>query len=199
MKLRIALASLLIAATAAIAPARQAAAQDSKVGVANLSRIIQSMQEAQDKNKTKADELRRLDEEQKAKAQAIENLKKDRENFKKGSPEYAERNQQILQKSVELQSWNELQKLDLTRRQKDEIKSFYDKINAAIQQVATDKKLDLVIADFSVEIPPDLDTVNPEQLQQIIRQKQVLYTAKGVDISDEVINRLNAQYKGGGK
>jgi Skp family chaperone for outer membrane proteins len=193
---RFALPALLLTA---FILARPAAAQDTKVGVANLSRIIQSMQEAQDKNKTKADELRRLDEEQKAKAQALENLKKERENFKKGSPEYNERSEQLLQKSIEFQSWNELKKVDLGRRQKDEIKAFYDKINAAIQQIATEKKMDLVIADFSVEIPNDLDAVNPDQLQQLIRQKQVLYTAKGVDISDDVINRLNAQYKAGGK
>jgi Skp family chaperone for outer membrane proteins len=194
---RIVVLALLVTAFA-FAPARQAAAQDSKIGVANLSRIIQSMQEAQDRNKAKGDEVRRLDEEQKAKAMALDNLKKERENFKKDSPEYKERSEQLLQKSIEFQAWNDLKKVDLTRRQKDEVKSFYDKINAAIQQIATEKKLDVVLADFSVDIP-DLDQINPEQLQTIIRQKQVLFTAKGVDISDDVINRLNAQYKAAGK
>jgi hypothetical protein len=63
-----------------------------------------------------------------------------------------------------------------------------------VAQIAQERKIDLVIADYAVEIPEDLDSVQPDQLNAMLHQRQVLYAAKGVDITAEVIARLDAAY-----
>jgi Skp family chaperone for outer membrane proteins len=125
----------------------------------------------------------------------MEKARDESKAFPKGSKEFREATNKIMEKTIQLQAWGELKKAELARRHKEEIKALFDEITAAVAQVAQDKKIDLVIADTSAEMPPDLDAVTPEQLHGLIRQKNVLYSNKGVDISDEVIIRLDAAYK----
>ena len=183
---------------AAVASARPAAAQDAatRIATANPSRILQQMQETQEKNKAMQAEQVTLNNEEKKRVDEIKDLGEQRDKFsKKGTPEYLEKSNQILQKRVDLQVWGELKKAELTRRHKEDIKALFGKIQQAIGQVAQEKKIDLVITDFGAEIPDDDDPLTPDQLHALIAQKNVLYTNKGVDISAEVTARLDAAYK----
>ncbi len=170
-----------------------------RVATANPSRILSAMKKTIDKNASEQQERVALDAESKQKVAEIKDMEKARDEskaFPKGSKEYREATNKILEKTIQLQAWGELKKAELARRHKEEIKALFDEITAAIAQVAQDKKIDLVIADTSAEIPADLDSVTPEQLHGLIRQKNILYAnPKGVDISDEVIIRLDAAYK----
>jgi len=166
------------------------------VGTANPSRILAEMKETKALNKTEQTERQQLDDQEKAKVKEIQDIKEQRDKFsKKNTPDWNEKTNQILTKSVELQTWVELKKAELTRRHKEEIKALFDKIQAGIAQVAADKKLDLVIADYGMDFPEDLDTVTPDQLHALIRQKNVLFSTKGVDISSDVTARLDAALK----
>ena len=168
------------------------------MGTANPSRILAQMQETKDKNASEQGERAKLDTEEKQKVAELQELKKQRDDdkfHKKNSPEWNDATNKILEKSVQLQTWVELKKAELARRHKEEIKALFDKIQAAITQVAQDKKIDLIVADYGADLPEDLDTLTPDQLHALIRQKNVLFTNKGVDISDEVIIRLDRDYK----
>ena len=166
------------------------------VGTANPSRILSEMKETKVLNKTELAERQQLDDQKKAKVKEIEDLKEQRDKFsKKKTPDWNEKTNQILTKTVELQTWNELKKVELTRRHNEEIKALFEKIQAAIGQVATDKKIDLVITDYGMDFPEDMDTVTPDQLRILIRDKNVLFSVKGVDISSDVTARLDAAYK----
>jgi Skp family chaperone for outer membrane proteins len=156
------------------------------------------MQKTKDKNASEQQERTALDAEQKQKVAEIKDMEKARDEskvFTKGTPEWREATNKILEKSIQLQTWGELKKAELARRHKEEIKALFDEILSAIKQVALDKKIDLVVADTSAEIPADLDTLTPEQLHALIRQQNVLFANKGTDISDEVVLRLDRDYK----
>lgn len=191
----IALSALILSALNLNSPSN---AQDGAVHVAtaNPSRILAQMKETQEKNETEKKERQQLDDQEKAKVKEIQDIKEQRDKFsKKNTPDWNEKTNQILTKSVELQTWVELKKAELTRRHKEEIKALFDKIQATIAQVAADKKIDLVIADYGTDFPEDLDALTPDQLHGLIRQKNVLFSAKGVDISADVTARLDASYK----
>jgi Skp family chaperone for outer membrane proteins len=188
--------SLLV--LAGLAVARPAAAADSaiRIAVANPSRILQQMQETQDKNKALKDEQARLTTEGQKKVQDLKDLQDKRDKFsKKRSPEYNDQTNEILQKQVELQTWDQVKKAEMTRRHKEDIKALFEKIQKAISDVAQEKKIDLVLTDFGAEIPDDVESLTPEQLHAMISQKNVLYSAPGLDISAEVTARLDAAYK----
>ena len=166
------------------------------VAIANPSRILADMKETKEKNETEKKERQQLDDQEKAKVKEIQDIKEQRDKFSgKNTADWKTKTDQILTKSVELQTWVELKKAELTRRHKEEIKALFDKIQTTIAQVAADKKIDLVIADYGTDFPEDLDAVTPDQLHALIRQKNVLFSGKGVDISSDVTARLDAAYK----
>lgn len=190
------LPKLLVPALALIA-ALPAAAQEGavRVATANPSKILSQMQETKVRNTALESERQDLATQEQAKVKEIQDMQKQMEFIKKGTAEYKEASGKILQKKIDLETWGKLKQADLTRRHKEGIKELVDKIDAAIAVIAAEKKIDLVIADFGVDFPEDLDTLTPEQLHALIRQKNVLFTGKGVDISADVVTRLDAAYK----
>jgi Skp family chaperone for outer membrane proteins len=181
-----------------IAVARPAAAADGsvRIAVANPSRILQQMQETQDKNKALKDEQAKLTAEGQKKVQDLKDLQDKRDKFtKKRTPEYNDQTNELLQKQVELQTWDQVKKAEMARQHKEDIKALFEKIQKAISEVAQEKKIDLVLTDFGAEIPDDVEALTPEQLHAMISQKNVLFSTPGLDISAEVIARLDATYK----
>jgi Skp family chaperone for outer membrane proteins len=183
---------------AALAFARPSFAQDAatRIATANPGKILQQMQERQDKqNALKNDEVA-LNAEGKKKLDEIKELGEQREKFsKKGTPEYTAKSNDILEKQIQLQVWDEVKKQELLRRHNEEFKALFAKIQQMIATVAQEKKIDLVITDFGADFPDDLTGLSADQMRQIIGQKNILYTNKGVDISAEVTARLDAAYK----
>ena len=53
------------------------------------------------------------------------------------------------------------------------------------------------------ELPPNLRDQSPEQvgnmIQQLIQQRSLIYVSPNVEITGDVITRLDAKYKAGGK
>ena len=166
-----------------------------RIAVANPSRILQQMQETQDKNKALKDEQNKLTGEGQKKVEDIKVFQEKLKFSKPGTADYKESTNKLLQMRVELQVWDEVKKAELTRQHKEEIKALFEKIQVTIAQVALDKKIDLVITDFGVDLPEDLEAITPEDLHRMINQKNVLYAGKGVDISAEVTAKLDAAYK----
>ena len=181
-------------------PTAFAAAEDAagtvRIACANPQRILQQMQETKDRNAAMEGERASLIAQEKAKIEEIQTLRKQRDELlKKGTPDYRAKTEEILKKTTEVQIWAKVKEEEVNRRHKEGIKELFDKINAAIEQIAREKKIDMVIADYSVDLPDDVDSITPEQLHSMIRQKNVLFVNKGVDISSEVVTRLDAGYK----
>jgi Skp family chaperone for outer membrane proteins len=199
--LRVALAAVVVAAMGLVT-ARPATAQEAsgtvRVAVANPGKILSALQESADMQKNEQAEISRLKEQEQSKGKAIQDLRGQRDKFtKKGTPDWDKQTADLVQKSVEARVWAETEQARLTRRNKDQIKSLFEKIQAAVQQIAQERKIDLVVTDFGRDMPDDVDDITPDALRQLIAQKSVLYAAKGVDLSDDVIARLNAAYKSG--
>ncbi|MGH7215231.1 MAG: OmpH family outer membrane protein, partial [Tepidisphaeraceae bacterium] len=119
--------------------------------------------------------------------------------LKPDSPQYGDRNKELLQAAVDLKVWGELMQQDLQRSQKQQMKSLFEKIEEAITEVAQQKGVDLVIAEQRPELPESIDQISVDQLRMLINQRNVLYATPKADISNEVIALLDSKYKAGRK
>ena len=61
-----------------------------------------------------------------------------------------------------------------------------------IKKVAKDRGLELVLFKESEDAKP----ANLDELLQRMSRRKVLYNANSIDITDEVLTRLNEAYKG---
>src|SRR5206468_7893135 len=89
-----------------------------RVATANPSRILSAMQETKDKNAGEQQERTALDAEQKQKVAEIKDMEKARDEskaFPKGTKEFREATNKIMEKTIQLQAWGELKKAELAR------------------------------------------------------------------------------------
>jgi Skp family chaperone for outer membrane proteins len=67
----------------------------------------------------------------------------------------------------------------------------FDKIMAAISELAKQRGYDLVIAE---QPPINIEKTTAEMLPQLLLQREVLYSAATVDITNDVVTKLDEQY-----
>jgi Skp family chaperone for outer membrane proteins len=191
-----ALASLCVALSAQTANAQ---AQDAKIVVANTVRIFNEMEESRALNVALQNELAKLKNESETRKTDIENLKRDLTKFKPDSAQYAETSNQILSKQIQYESWGRLTEADLARRQKQQMKSLYDKIVVAVNDVAKQRGYDVVVAQQNLEFPNlENPQVSVDAVKATINQHNMLFVNSKFDITAEVIATLDQRYKAAG-
>jgi Skp family chaperone for outer membrane proteins len=196
MTARRSILAFAFAAVSALVAAPFAAAQDvPRIAVVNPAKVFNEMQETKDlKQKMEADRKTITDEGQR-KGQDVEDAKKRRALFNEGTDDFNKANKEYLEKVIAAQAWQELIKADLQRQQKSQMKNLFEKIEQATKEVAEAKKLDLVIVEQKTDLPSDLDQINVDQLRGLINQRTVLYNNGRLDITNEVLARVDAKYK----
>jgi Skp family chaperone for outer membrane proteins len=189
------LLALAFSALAAVFAASPATAQDApRIATVNPAKVFSEMQETKDlKQKMEADRKTITDEGQR-RGQEVEDAKKKRALFNEGTDDFNKANKEYLEKVIAAQAWQELIKQDLARQQKSQMKTLFEKIEAATKDVATARKIDLVLVDQKSDWP-DLDSINVDQLRGLINQRTVLFNNGRFDITNEVLAAVDAKYK----
>jgi len=181
-------------AALAVAALPAAAQEPPRIATVNPAKVFSEMQETKDlKQKMEADRKTITDEGQRKGAE-VEDAKKRRALFNEGTDDFNKANKEYLEKVIAAQAWQELIKQDLQRQQKSQMKTLFEKIEAATKEVATAKKIDLVFVDQKTEFP-DLDSINVDQLRGIINQRTVLFNNGRFDITNDVLAAVDAKYK----
>ena len=191
MKLRSLGAVLIAAATFALPTLAQNAP---KVAVANPSTILTNLQETKDMQARLDQEKKTLGNIELDKRAKIKDLTSARDALKPDAPQYAEKNKELQAAQVDLEVWGRIMQADGQRTFKQQLKSLYDKVTAGVAEVAAEKHIDLVIAEIKPEIPDNLEQINPDQLRALMTQRNVLFVASQLDITNDVVAAMDAKY-----
>lgn len=179
-----------------------AVAQATKIATVNPARVFNEMQETKDLQQKMEAERRNLANTEREKKDHIKSLQDAREQLKPGTPQHQDKNRELLQAAIEFKAWGEMMQAEVARIQKQQMKGLFDRIEAAVAEVAAQRGIDLVLADHRTEITNEMldnPQFNVQQLRELINQRDVLHTGKNVDISSDVIAALDAKYKGAKK
>jgi Skp family chaperone for outer membrane proteins len=186
----------VIGATMILVAANGARAQagSERVAICNPSVVFQGMDERKaiedrikgDVEKFKIEGARRRAE--------VEEIGKQRNELKPGSAQYNEKNKVLMQKAIEFRAWVQVNEAEMMRAEMENTRYLYDKIADACREVAESRKIDLVLAERRPELPENFDQLKPEQVRQILSQRDVLYASKVADITDAVVLLLNKKY-----
>jgi Skp family chaperone for outer membrane proteins len=193
--LAVALAAVCLGAV----PPASAQGTGTNVAVANIRRIFNDMQETKDVTQRMDNEQKALRAEGDQRQAKLKQLQDARDVLKVGSPQYEDQNRQLITASAETKAWMEGAQAQFQHTQKVQTKLLFEKIQNAVVELATERNIDLVLTQTQLDIPDNLDRINVEQLQGLINTRNVLFASPKVDISNEVIARLDAKYKAGKK
>ncbi len=128
------------------------------------------------------DELERLSTEIQAKEAGLKALKID-------SSDYMARRKEIINKRFNMEAQQEFSKEQIILKQYKWSKELYQDILPIVSELAKEKGLDLVIEMDEI----DLLALGINELSQTIRTHQVLYSGGCIDITDEVVARLDKE------
>jgi hypothetical protein len=92
--------------------------------------------------------------------------------------------------------WVKTQAVMNQQRYKRETKLLFEKVQAAVAEVARQQNIDLVIADNNKGLPEgeDFEKADLRALQAAVYQKDVLYANGRLDISSAVLNHLDTKF-----
>ncbi|MCK4753103.1 MAG: OmpH family outer membrane protein [Planctomycetes bacterium] len=162
-----------------------------QIGVVNIRKIFQeSKTHLRYREETKAEQERLIAELSKLGAE-IEVERAGLSALKPNSSDYMEQMKTMFEKQANLRAKEEFYKQHLELKDQQWTEQLYQSVLKEVGVVAKKKGLDLVLADDEVEFP----TASPNELMLTIRTNTLLYSEGCLDITSDVIARLDAKGK----
>jgi Skp family chaperone for outer membrane proteins len=184
------LASMMLSGASALA--------EVKIAVANAGKVFSEIKEKKDWEAKMLADQKTLQDEAFTKQQKVKSLTEQRDNLRTDSPQYAEKDKELQTAKIDLEVWAQIQQAEAQRTNKIQTKALFDKIVNAVAEVATQKGVDLVLADQHPEVPDNfMEQATLEQVRALLGQRNVLYSSPAVDITQDVITSMDAKYSAG--
>ena len=118
------------------------------------------------------------------------------EELKPGTPTYEERRKQVAMLEAELQWFMESEAQKIEGGLADSLREIFSDIQSIVRELAEERQIDIVLASDQIG---DRVPAAPAQVRQHILMQKVVYWSPQVDLTEEVISRINARYhKAGG-
>ena len=187
-------AGLLVAANSAVAQQAAPAAGEAKsahqIGLIDMAHIFKNYT----KFKAETEGLQKAAEEAEAKAQGMVAEMKQVQGTMQGltatSPEYSAKEAQLIELQTKLQTFQQVERRDIVRKQAEVYKKIYLEVQKAVQQYASYYNYTLVIRFNRQEISAAGD---PQQIIQGMN-RQVVWHRQQDDLTDVILKYLNDQY-----
>ncbi len=157
------------------------------IGVVSVKRIFdESKKNAQFKDEMTAEQEKVLAQLEKARAE-IEAEKAGLKTLKPGSTEHMGQVKVLMEKQAKLSAEQEFQKQQLTIKERQWIEQMHNDIIRITGEVAGTRGLGIVLESSEI----DLAEVPDDMLVMSILMRTVMYSAGGIDITDEVMAKLD--------
>jgi Skp family chaperone for outer membrane proteins len=193
-------ASALLAAVVlgqAAQPARPAT--HNALAVVDIAKVFGSLNEKLADDSAIDAETKQVNEEKGKREQQLEDLQNQLKNdqlFKQDSPEYQKLQDDAMQKSFELDAYLKAQEQKLLMEQRLKTIQIYRAMNDAIQQFAENNGIGIVLVADGVDFSRATTT---EAVQQRIALRKVVYAHPDFDITQKIIEKMNADFRLGSK
>ncbi len=173
-----------------------------KLAVVDLVRVFNDFKQTKTLNAKMFDIRKQLTDEADKRQQEINALREALDGFAPDSADYHQRSQDLMRKRVDLEVWQRIQLEELGSHHLRWIKRTYQMVTDEVAKVAKARGYDLVVTREEMDEPNTTDTSKLMQatMQQILNRK-VVYSTPNIDITDEVLRSLDAEFdrRGGEK
>jgi Skp family chaperone for outer membrane proteins len=178
-------------------PARPAT--HNALAVVNISQVFGALNEKIQDDSDIDTMAKKINEEKQKRETELDNLQTQLKNntlFNPDSKEYQAMQEQALQKSYELDSFLKASEARLMMEQRLKTVQIYRAMNTAIQKFAENNGIGMVLVADTVDFSHAQST---QDVQQRIALRKVAYFHPDFDITQKIIEKMNADFKLGAK
>ena len=185
--------ALAFALAVLLAVGPQVARGSTKVAVVNVGAVSEKYAKTDDLEAQFDAVRRKLNQERDSMKEKIEKANRSlQEELKPGTDEYRARRKQVALMEAELQWFVESEGQKVEKGLAESLRSIFGDINVAVREVAQEKGVEIVLA--SDQLPAETPD-SPTQVRQHILLQKVLFWTPNLDLTEDVITKLNARYK----
>lgn len=160
-----------------------------KIGVVSIEKIFQNCEKSAKHRKETISERNRVEAELDKLAKEIGADQAGLRTLKAGSSDHLASLKEIMEKQAKLQAQQEFHKRQMALKEQRMIEEIYKDILRETRGVAEQKGLDLVFEKSEPVFP----ALSPTQLELTIATHKLLYSGGCLDITDEVMARLDEE------
>lgn len=181
----------LVAAARLASGAGAGAASECCTAAVDVVRVFNEYQRQRDLTEEMRRHQDRLEKENQRRRDQIDSLQATIDAMHPDDPTYAEKMRQLLQQQIDYKNWFDVNQAAMAREVGIWTTRIYREITASVAEIAKSQGIALVLYKDQFE-PAGLD---PEVIREQIRSRKVLFAADTIDLTQAVLDRLNAQYR----
>lgn len=166
---------------------KQAAHQ---VGLIDMAHVFKNYEKFKTSTAALQDQIKAADESAKKQIDAMKVVQEKMTQLQQGSPDYAALEGQLIGATTKLETFKKTSQLSFLRAEADIYKTVYLEVQTAVQQYAGVYKYTLIMR-FNRN--PVEDAENPQAIIQSMNRQVVYYRGED-DLTDPILNYLNAKY-----
>lgn len=168
------------------------------IAVLDLVQVFNECGQIKDLNEMIRRRTDDLDKEANQRRDVIQNKQQELSAFQPGKPDYETRRKDLMRLNVEANVWYKMQGDDVEREKFEWTRLIYEQAVAVAGEVAKEQGYGVVLQ--RVEFKPYEIEQTVQALRRVLHDRTVIYSAPEIDITDQVIRRMDAAYSvGGGK
>lgn len=179
--------------SAAQPAASPTAASNGRVAVLNLHRIFDETEQIGDLNEKIKKQEADFHAEADRRKKVIETKQTALMAFKPGSQDYETRRKDLVRLNIESNVWLQTTQSDLDRMKFDWTQVIYEKALDIATQIANERGYDAVLQ--YKEYKPLMIDPNVQAMRRVIQDRDVIFFRHEIDITNEVIRRMDAAYQ----
>lgn len=167
-----------------------------RVAVIDLVRIFNECAQIQDLNEMMKQQTEAAAQEAQQRRKVIEDKQTELTAFRPGSPDFLARRKDLVRLNIDANVWLKVTEQQMDQDKFDWTKVIYDKARQVIEQIAKERGYDVVL--LRSEFKPDDIELAVQTLRRVIQERTVVFNVPEIDITDQVIRKLDADYKAAG-
>lgn len=187
------LATVLCATLLSAGPAQPGSQRSysPNIAVVNLAALFDQYQMTRDLEQMFDEKRQIVTTEAEKRRDHLNVLRNGLERFKPGTSDYRGREEELVRAEIEYQVWLEMQERLLKEQHKNWLQIIYRDTQEAVASLAAERGIDLVLTyDVLEEDAPD-----SVAFKQQILLKKVIYASSRVDLTEAVLQAVNAEYQ----
>ena len=193
MKSKLAVISSLLLAIAVLSynagsvTAQNKTITPAKIGVVSWRTVLNTCDSSVNMDKKFTEKRKQIEAEITKLQDEVVSLEIDVKTSKPGSDDYMEKMQQLFQKKAIVEAKQNFHKQELAIKEQRAAEDVFRKVMEASKEVAQERGLDLVLAKSDNEFP----LANASDLMLTVRTTKVYYNSDNIDITADVIDKMN--------
>lgn len=161
-----------------------------RVAACDIASVFNRYQRATDLSNEFNERRDRIKAQDEAKGKEMDQVEKMLKELKPDSKQYQEQSAALEKLNIERTVWRKMQEQAVIKDHRDLTEHMYQEITNVIAQIAKDQGYDLVLYRDAAEMASETTS----ELLGKIAQRKVLYCDPSLDVTETVLQRVNAAY-----